>query len=108
MLGKYSNAQLDEAIETMPPQRHDTFYRDQQKSAESDYYRGSRERLFACRPRGRSRISLNFRAVRRYDDTIVAAINMGAHIDRISTGEMIDRLLPLLREAAATVKPLLL
>ncbi len=46
--------------------------------------------------------------VRRYDDVIVAAINMGAHVDRVSTGEMIDRFLPLLRDAAATVKPLLL
>jgi IclR family pca regulon transcriptional regulator len=46
--------------------------------------------------------------VRRYDDTIVAAINMGAHVDRVSTGEMIDRFLPLLREAADSVKSLLL
>ncbi len=38
--------------------------------------------------------------VRRYDGTIVAAINMGAHVDRVSTGEMIDRFLPLLRDAA--------
>jgi IclR family pca regulon transcriptional regulator len=46
--------------------------------------------------------------VRRYDGTIAAAINMGAHVDRIPTGEMIDRFLPLLREAADSVKPLLL
>jgi IclR family pca regulon transcriptional regulator len=46
--------------------------------------------------------------VRRYDDAIVAAINMGAHVDRVSTSEMIDRFLPLLRKAATTVKPLLL
>ncbi len=46
--------------------------------------------------------------VRRYDGEIVAAINMGAHVDRVSTGEMIDRFLPLLREAAAGVRPLLL
>ncbi len=31
--------------------------------------------------------------VRRYDGTIVAAINMGAHVDRVSTGEMIERFL---------------
>jgi IclR family pca regulon transcriptional regulator len=42
--------------------------------------------------------------IRRYDGTIAAAINMGAHIDRVSTGEMIDRFLPLLREAADSVQ----
>lgn len=42
--------------------------------------------------------------IRRYDGTIAAAINMGAHVDRISTGEMIDRFLPLLKEAADSVK----
>ncbi len=42
--------------------------------------------------------------IRRYDGTIVAAINIGAHVDRVSTGEMIDRFLPLLREAADSVK----
>ena len=46
--------------------------------------------------------------VRRYDETIVAAINIGAHVDRISTGEMTRRFLPLLREGAASVKPRLL
>ena len=46
--------------------------------------------------------------VRRYDDTIIAAINMGAHVDRVSTGEMIDRFLPLLRDGAAAVKSMLL
>ncbi|MET0969761.1 MAG: IclR family transcriptional regulator C-terminal domain-containing protein [Tardiphaga sp.] len=46
--------------------------------------------------------------VRRYDGAIVAAINMGAHVDRVSTSEMTERFLPLLRDAAAQVKPLLL
>jgi IclR family transcriptional regulator, pca regulon regulatory protein len=46
--------------------------------------------------------------VRRYDDTIVAAINIGAHVDRISTDEMEKRFLPLLREGAAEVKSRLL
>jgi IclR family pca regulon transcriptional regulator len=45
--------------------------------------------------------------IRRYDDVIVAAINMGAHVDRVSTGEMIDRFLPLLHDAANSVKSLL-
>ena len=46
--------------------------------------------------------------VRRYDDTIVAAINMGAHVDRVPTQELIDRFLPLLREGAASVRSQLL
>jgi IclR family pca regulon transcriptional regulator len=37
----------------------------------------------------------------------VAAANIGAHVDRITTGEMIDRFLPLLKELSATAKPLL-
>ena len=45
--------------------------------------------------------------VRRYDGTIVAAINMGAHVDRVSTGEMIENFLPRLREAAASVRSML-
>jgi IclR family pca regulon transcriptional regulator len=46
--------------------------------------------------------------VKRYDGTIVAAINIGAHVDRVSTAEMVRRFLPLLREAAADVKGQLL
>jgi IclR family transcriptional regulator, pca regulon regulatory protein len=45
--------------------------------------------------------------VRRYDGAIVAAINMGAHVDRVSANEMTERFLPALREAAASVKSLL-
>ena len=46
--------------------------------------------------------------VRRYDGAIVAAINIGAHVDRVSTEEMVKRFLPLLREGAADVKSRLL
>lgn len=46
--------------------------------------------------------------VQRYDGTIVAAINIGAHVDRISTEEMVKRFLPLLREGATDVKSRLL
>ena len=46
--------------------------------------------------------------VRRYDGEIVAAINVGSHVDRISTGEMIDRFLPPLKSAATAAQPLLL
>ena len=46
--------------------------------------------------------------VRRYDAAIVAAINIGAHVDRVSTAEMVKRFLPLLREGAASAKARLL
>jgi IclR family transcriptional regulator, pca regulon regulatory protein len=46
--------------------------------------------------------------VRRYDGTIVAAINMGAHVDRVPVRELTDRFLPLLREGADDVKSRLL
>jgi IclR family transcriptional regulator, pca regulon regulatory protein len=45
--------------------------------------------------------------VRRYDGAIVAAINMGAHVDRVSAAEMIESFLPRLRETAASVQALL-
>jgi IclR family transcriptional regulator, pca regulon regulatory protein len=41
--------------------------------------------------------------VKRYDGTIVAAINIGAHVDRIANDEMHKRFLPLLREHAEKV-----
>ena len=46
--------------------------------------------------------------VRRYDNAIVAAINMGAHVDRVPTKELIDRFLPLLRAGAEDAKDRLL
>src|SRR6201996_6019171 len=46
--------------------------------------------------------------VRRYDGTIVAAINIGAHVDRISTEEMVKRFLPLLQAGAEGVRARLL
>ncbi|MCJ9730947.1 IclR family transcriptional regulator C-terminal domain-containing protein, partial [Bradyrhizobium sp. PRIMUS42] len=46
--------------------------------------------------------------VRRYDGVIVAAINMGAHVDRVPEQELIDRFLPLLREGAENVRDRLL
>jgi IclR family transcriptional regulator, pca regulon regulatory protein len=45
--------------------------------------------------------------IRRYDDSIVAAINIGAHVDRISIEQMRKRFLPLLQQATAEVQPLL-
>lgn len=46
--------------------------------------------------------------VRRYDGAIVAAMNVGAHVDRISVGKMIDCFLPLLRSGAEEVQPMFL
>lgn len=46
--------------------------------------------------------------IHRYDGAVVAAANIGAHVDRITTGEMIDRFLPLLKDMAVTAKPLLI
>ena len=48
------------------------------------------------------------RMVRRYDEMIVGAINIGAHVDRISTAEMVKRFLPLLKAGAEEVKARLL
>jgi IclR family transcriptional regulator, pca regulon regulatory protein len=45
--------------------------------------------------------------IRRYDGAVVAAANIGTHVDRITTGEMIDRFLPLLKELSISAKPLL-
>ena len=45
--------------------------------------------------------------VRRYDGVVVAAINVGAHVDRVSAGQMIERFLPRLRDAAASVRSML-
>jgi len=46
--------------------------------------------------------------VRRYDGVIVGAINIGAHVDRIPTAEMVKRFLPLLKAGAEEVKGQLL
>jgi len=46
--------------------------------------------------------------VRRYDNVIVAAINMGAQVDRVPKQELVDRFLPLLRQGAEDVRSQLL
>jgi IclR family pca regulon transcriptional regulator len=45
--------------------------------------------------------------IRRYDGGIVAAANIGAHVDRIATDEMTARFLPLLMDMSQAAKPLL-
>lgn len=46
--------------------------------------------------------------VKRYDGVIAGAINIGAHVDRIPTQEMVKRFLPLLRDGAEKVRASLL
>ena len=108
MLGKYSNSDLAAALAAM------------ELKAMTPFTVTDRDLLLATimtdREKGYSLVDREaepgFRSisvpVRRYDGEIVAAINMGAHVDRISTGEMIDRFLPLLRESADSVKSMLL
>lgn len=108
MLGKYANDELTDVLDTMTLTAMTPFTVTDKESLKAA--------IITDREKGYSLVDREaepgFRSisvpVRRYDDAIVAAINMGAHVDRVSTGEMIDRFLPLLREAAATVKPLLL
>ncbi len=108
MLGRYSNEELDRTISEMPLTAMTPFTLTDKEAVKAA--------IIVDREKGYSLVDREaepgFRSIsvpiRRYDNTIVAAINIGAHVDRVSTGEMIDRFLPLLRDAAATVKPLLL
>jgi IclR family pca regulon transcriptional regulator len=108
MLGRYSNEDLDRTISEMTLTAMTPFTLTDKEAVKAA--------IIVDREKGYSLVDREaepgFRSIsvpiRRYDSTIVAAINIGAHVDRVSTGEMIDRFLPLLRDAAATVKPLLL
>lgn len=108
MLGRYSNEELDKTIADMTLTALTPFTLTDKEAVKAA--------IIIDREKGYSLVDREaepgFRSIsvpiRRYDGTIVAAINIGAHVDRVTTGEMIDRFLPLLRDAAATVKPLLL
>jgi IclR family pca regulon transcriptional regulator len=108
MLGKYNDAELAKRLpvmrrEALTPQ---TVTNPKQLVAT----------ISADRERGYSLVDReaepHFRSisvpVRRYDGAIVAAINMGAHVDRVSTKQMVARFLPLLREGAERVRTQLL
>jgi IclR family transcriptional regulator, pca regulon regulatory protein len=43
--------------------------------------------------------------LRRWDDTTIAALNVGSTIERLSRDEMLDRVLPVLRATAAKLQP---
>ncbi|MDB5563877.1 MAG: IclR family transcriptional regulator [Tardiphaga sp.] len=108
LLGKLSNSELALALDSMDLKAMTPF-----TVTDKDLLLAT---IMTDREKGYSQVDREaepgFRSisvpVRRYDGEIVAAINMGAHVDRVSTGEMIDRFLPLLRDAAASVKSMLL
>jgi IclR family pca regulon transcriptional regulator len=107
LLGRLSNDELAATIDAMPikPQTPETIVDKSLVIAT----------IVTDRSKGYSLVDqeaeAGFRSVsvpiHRYDGAIIAAANIGAHVDRITTGEMIDRFVPLLKEMAATAKPLL-
>jgi IclR family pca regulon transcriptional regulator len=107
LLGRLSNDELTETINgmTLKPQTAETI-------TDKSFIIAT---IITDRSKGYSLVDLEaeqgFRSIsvpiHRYDGGIIAAANIGAHVDRISTGEMIDRFLPLLKQMAATAKPLL-
>jgi len=107
LLGGLSNADLDARFETLTLVRHtpETVV-DKQTVVAS---------IIADRNRGYSLVDqeaeTGFRSIsvpiRRYDGAVVGAANVGAHVDRITTGEMIDRFLPLLKDMSDKARPLL-
>ncbi len=107
LLGRLSNDEVAATIERIEPRRLTPFtVTDRQVLIAA---------IITDRSRGYSLVDqeaeAGFRSlavpVLRYDGTILAAINIGTHVDRISTGEMIDRFLPLLRETSDQARPLL-
>lgn len=108
LLGQFSNARLAEIIDAMELVPMTPFTVTDRELLKAT--------IITDRDKGYSLVDREaepgFRSIAvpvlRYDGTIAAAINMGAHVDRVSTGEMIDRFLPLLREGAESVKSQLL
>jgi IclR family pca regulon transcriptional regulator len=107
LLGRFSDDELARTIEAAPlPQQTPQTVTDRSRVVAS---------IVADRQKGYSLVDQEaesgFRSisvpVRRYDGAIVAAANIGAHVDRITTGEMIDRFLPLLKQLSASAQPLL-
>ena len=107
LLGRLSNEALQATIDgmTLPPQTPETITDKAVVTAT----------IIADRNKGYSMVDREaepgFRSISvpifRYDGTIVAAANIGAHVDRISTGEMIDRFLPLLKDMSLAARALL-
>jgi IclR family transcriptional regulator, pca regulon regulatory protein len=108
MLGRFSDEELAEMLRAMPREKLTpqtvTDPKELLASITSDRDKGYSLVDREAEPHFRS-ISV---PVRRYDDVIIGAINIGGHVDRVSTEEMIARFLPSLREGAGSVKSQLL
>lgn len=107
MLGKFSDSELADVIDAMDLTPLTPFTVTDKQVLTST--------IIADRAQGYSLVDREaepgFRSIsvpiRRYDGVIIAAVNMGAHIDRVPTGEMIERFLPLLLQGAVSVKAML-
>lgn len=107
LLGRLSNAELAATIAAMP-----IMSQTQETIVDKSLIIAT---IIADKSKGYSLVDreaeAGFRSVsvpiHRFDGAIIAAANIGAHVDRITTGEMIDRFLPLLQEMAATAKTLM-
>src|ERR1700761_7632296 len=105
LLGRLSNDELTKAIDAMT-----LIEQTPQTSTDKVAVVAA---IIADRSKGYSLVDLEaeegFRSIsvpiRRYDNAVIAAANIGAHVDRITTGEMIDRFLPLLQELSEVARP---
>lgn len=108
MLGRFSDEELAPLLDAMPREKltpqtvidPQTLLASIKSDRDKGYSLVDRE----AEPHFRS-ISV---PVHRYDDSIIGAINIGGHVDRVSTEEMIARFLPLLRQGAESVRSMLL
>jgi len=108
MLGRFNDEELAALLDAMPREQltpqtvtdQKTLLAAIKRDREQGYSLVDRE----AEPHFRS-ISV---PVRRYDNVIIGAINIGGHVDRVSVQEMIARFLPLLREGAESVRSRLL
>jgi IclR family pca regulon transcriptional regulator len=108
MLGRFSDEELATMLRTMPREKL-TPQTVTDPKALLAAIKGDRDKGYSLVDR---EAEPHFRSisvpVRRYDSIIVGAINIGGHVDRVSTEEMIERFLPLLRDGAESVRSLLL
>ncbi|MDA9425622.1 MULTISPECIES: IclR family transcriptional regulator domain-containing protein [Bradyrhizobium] len=108
LLGQFDDADLAARLETMP--------REALTPQTVTDPKALLARIAADRTQGYSLVDReaepHFRSISvpvcRYDNVIVAAINMGAHVDRVPEQELIDRFLPLLQEGATSLRSQLL
>jgi IclR family transcriptional regulator, pca regulon regulatory protein len=108
MLGRFSDEELATMLRTMPREKL-TPQTVTNPKALLAAIKGDRDKGYSLVDR---EAEPHFRSISvpvcRYDSIIVGAINIGGHVDRVSTEEMIGRFLPLLRAGAESVRSLLL